>query len=125
MPFTNYLFCSAIELSKVVNATISGLKTGTELNISGIFIIKCSNVNISWSTFYSKITLLPFVITRSGVGIAICGSINESVHTRNVMTGVAMYNVSNVTVQDSQFQRSVYNCGILNQYLVIEPDVKL
>ena len=120
MPFTNFLFCSAIELSEVVNATISGLKTETAFNISGIFIIKCSNVNISRSTFYSNTKFVPSLTARSGVGIAINGSSNvriQSVHTRNVMTGVLMSEVSNVTVQDSQFQRSFY-VGIIVQYSI-------
>ena len=72
MPYyVNMPFCSAIELSEVVNATISGLKTGTTLNISGNVIKRCSNVHISRSTFYSNTssTFGTSVTTRSGAGI--------------------------------------------------------
>ena len=83
--YANLPFCSAIELSEVVKATISGLTMGTALNISGIVIKKCSNVRISRSTFYSNtsITFRTSMTTRSGVGIE-CRI--QSVHTRNVVT---------------------------------------
>ena len=112
--YGNLSLCSAIEVSEVVNAVISGLTTETALNISGIVIKWCSNVHISQSTFYSNtsITFGTSVTDRRGAGIVIDESSNvriQSVHTRNVTTGVLMWRVSNVTVQDSQFQSSFYH----------------